>query len=560
MKTLKNQKGIALIVTIAILLMISLIGLAAVLTTDNETKISANKKNDAIAFYSAEGGLDYAQADMKSALNGIGSNVIDRDTAISFLSNPMRLLTKYITNFNNRFPQDSFKATALLGGKGTYKLKYRVTPFDTAVSSTGFVFTYKYSITSEGKYADPVRGFNQKTNTISGSFSIDLNRPSFAQYALFRHLTTSTGGSQLYFGGTEKFNGPVHTNGKPGFSGAPVFNGPFTSSWASYATSSRINNANPVFNGGSTWGVPTVALPTNSFSQERAALGSDPSNTTSMSNNEKRSALGMSGGSALPTGVYYPTSGSNLTGGIYVQGTLDSLKLTRGSNGEQIYRLAQGGTITTVTVDYVNNQTVINGTTYTGKPTNGVLYVAGAVNWLGGTSRTAATVAANTQLTLATTGDVLIKNDLIYEGATFKDANGVVLSDPTVAEAIADIDGNAINTLGIFSSGGSVKIGTGAPDNINVHATIMASGTNKGFGSADLSNPHGTIKLLGGIIEYQSQTVGTLDGNGNLSGGYSRRYFYDNRYATGFAPPFFPTRPVYISDLAAFNIARWAQE
>ncbi len=559
MKTLRNQKGIALIVTIAILLMISLIGLAAVLTTDNETKISANKKNDAVAFYSAEGGLDYAQADMKAALNGIGSNIIDRDTAISFLSNPMRLLTKYIPYFNNRFPQDSFKAAALLGGKGTYKVRYKITPFDTAVSSNGFVFTYKYAVTSEGKYADPIKGFNQKTNSITGSFSIDLNRPSFAQYALFRHLTTSTGGSQLYFAGGEKFNGPVHTNGKPGFSGAPTFNGPFTSSWASYATSSRINNANPVFNGGSQWGVPAIALPTNSFSQERASLGGDPNNTTAMSNSDKRTALGLGGSGALPTGVYYPTSGGNLTGGVYVQGTLDSLKLSRGTNGEQIYRLLQGATTTTVTVDYVNNQTIINGTTYSGRP-NGALYVVGAVNWLGGTSRTAAAVSANTQVTMATTGDVLIKNDIIYEGATFKDVNGVVLSDPTVAEAVADIDAGAINTLGIFSSGGSVKLGIGAPNNINVHATIMASGVNKGFGSADLSTPHGTIKLLGGIIEYQSQTVGTLGAGGVLSGGYSRRYYYDNRYATGFSPPFFPTRPVYLSDLAAFNISRWAQE
>jgi Tfp pilus assembly protein PilX len=72
MKTLKNQKGIALVVTIAILLMVSLIGLAAVLTSDTETNISVNQKNDAVAFYSAEGGLEAAQADLKKALNRCG--------------------------------------------------------------------------------------------------------------------------------------------------------------------------------------------------------------------------------------------------------------------------------------------------------------------------------------------------------------------------------------------------------------------------------------------------------------------------------------------------------
>ena len=560
MKTLKNQNGIALMVAVGLLLMVSLIGLAAVLTSDTETDLAVNKKNDVKAFYTAEGGLAAAQGDLKTALNGIGGNVIDRDTALSFLSDPMRLLTKYIPYFSNRFPQDSFKAAAYMGGRESYRLKYSITPFDTAVTSRGFVFTYKYTITSQGKYADPALGFNQKNNTIAGSFSINLDRPSFAQYALFRNLTTSTSGRQLYFAGGEKFNGPVHTNGMPGFSGSPIFNGPFTSSWASYATSSRINSANPIFNGGSQWGVPTVALPTNNYSQQRAAFGGNPNNITSPNNNDIRAGLGLGGGGAVPTGVYVANNGTtNITGGIYVQGSLDSLKLTRGGNGEQIYRFAQGGSGYTLTVDYVNNQTTLNGTTYSGR-LNGALYVGGSVNWFGGTSRTTATVAAQTQLTLATTGDVLIKNDIIYEGAFFKDSGGVILTDPTVAGAIPDIDPNATVTLGIFSSGGNVKLGTGAPDNINLHATIMASGTNQGFGSQDLSNPHGTVKLLGGIIEYQSQTVGSLDANGNLAGGYSRRYFYDNRYATGFAPPFFPTRPSYLSDLASFNVSRWAAE
>lgn len=561
MKTLKNQNGIALIVAVGLLLMVSLIGLAAVLTSETETDIAVNKKNDVKAFYTAEGGLAAAQGDLKTAINGIGGYIIDRDTAISFLGDPMRLLTKYITNFNNRFPQDSFKAAAYMGGRESYRLKYSIVPFDTAVTSRGYTFTYKYTITSQGKYADPALGFNQKNNTIAGSFSINLDRPSFAQYALFRNLTTSTSGSQLYFAGGEKFNGPVHTNGKPGFSGSPIFNGPFTSSWGSYATSSRINNANPIFNGGSQWGVPTVTLPTNNYSQQRAAFGGDFNNTTAPNNNEIRAGLGLGGGAAVPTGVYIANNGtSNVTGGIYVQGTLDSLKLTRGSNGEQIYRFAQGGSSYTLTVDYANRQTTLNGTTYSGVP-NGALFVAGAVNWLGGTSRTAATVAAQTQLTLATTGDILIKNDLIYEGAIFKDSGGVILTDPTLAEAIPDIDPNATVTLGLFSSGGNVKLGTGAPDNINVHATIMASGTNKGFGAQDLSvAAHGTVKLLGGIIEYQSQTIGVLGTGGVLKYGYSRRYWYDNRYATGFAPPFFPTRPSYLSDLASFNVSRWAAE
>ena len=558
MKTLKDQSGIALIVAIGLLLMVSLIGLAAVLTSDTETDISVNKKNDAKAFYTAEGGLEVAQGDIKEAVNAIDTVVIPRDTALSFLSNPMRLLTKYIPNFNSRFPQDSFKAASYMGGRESYRLKYSIAPFDTTVTSRGFVFTYRYTITSKGRYADPVTGFNEKNNIIAGTFSVNLNRASFAQYALFRHLTTDTAGNQLFFRNWDKFNGPVHTNGKPGFSASPVFNGPFTSAWASYGTSAQVNNADPQFNGGSQWGMGAIGLPTNAYSQQRAAFGGDPNNTTSPGTNEIRNGLGLSGGGAIPTGVYLATNGTtNVTGGLYVQGDITELRLWVGADSSQHYRFNQGGTIYDVTVDYGSNQTIFNGTTYTGVP-NGALFVGGNVNALGGATRENPAIAASTQLTLAATGNVRITNDIIYQGAIFKDSSGAVVSDPTEPDVTPDIDPDATNMLGIFSSAGNVRIAAGAPDNMNLHASIMASGVNKGFGAEDLLNTHGNLKLLGGITEYQAKLLGIIDANGSLTGGYLRKLFYDNRFATGFAPPFFPTRNAYLTQMGAFNTSRWA--
>jgi len=560
MKALKNQSGIALIVALGLLLMVSLIGLAAVLTSDTETDISVNKKNDTKAFYTAEGGLEAAHADIKEAVNAIDTVVIPRDTALSFLSDPMRLLTKYIPNFYNRFPRDTFKAASYMGGRESYRLKYSIAPFDTSVTSRGFVFTYRYTITSMGRYADPLLGFNQTSNVLAGTFSVNLNRASFAQYALFRHLTTDSNGNQLYFRNAEKFNGPVHTNGKPGFSASAIFNGPFTSAWAAYGTSAQINSANPQFNGGSQWGIGSIGLPSNSNSQERTALGGNPNDGSALTDNQRKNYLGLGGGGAPPTGVYAPNDGSgNLSGGIWVQGDLTALQFSVNADSSQNYRFNQGGTITNITVDYGSNQTTVNGTTYNGTP-RGALYVQGSVYSLGGASRTDPSIAANTQLTLATTGNVRITNDIIYQGAIFKDADGNVVSDPTGADVIPDISTDATNMLGIFTSGGNVRIASGAPDNLNLHATVMASYTNKGFGAEDLLNTHGNLKLLGGIIEYQSRTLGILDASDNLIGGYLRRYFYDNRYATGFAPPYFPTRPVYLTSMGAFNTSRWAQE
>ncbi|MCI0330360.1 MAG: DUF4900 domain-containing protein [candidate division Zixibacteria bacterium] len=561
MKTLNNQNGIALMVAMGLLLMVSLIGLAAVLTSDTETDISVNKKNDAKAFYTAEGGLEWAHGDIKEAVNAIDTIVIPRDTALTFLDDPMRLLTKYIPNFTNRFPQDSFKAAAYMGGRESYKLKYSIAPFDTTVTSRGFVFTYRYTITSQGRYSDPVLGFNEKNNIIAGTFSVNLNRASFAQYALFRHMTTDTAGNQLFFRNAEKFGGPVHTNGKPGFSASPIFNGPFTSAWTSYGTSAQINNADPQFNGGSQWGMGSIGLPTNAYSQQRAAFDdTDPTNTSSPNNSDIRNGLGLGGGGAIPTGVYLANNGTiNATAGIYVQGDVTSLQLWVGADSSQHYRFNQGGTITDIVVDYGSNQTIFNGTTYTGTP-NGALFVSGSVNSLGGTSRTDPSIAAGTQLTLAVTGNVRITNDIIYQGVVFKDADGNVVTDPTGANVTPEIDLNATNMLGIFSSAGNVRIAAGAPDNLNLHASIMASGVNKGFGAEDLLNTHGNLKLLGGLTEYQAKLLGIIDADGNLTGGYARKLFYDNRFATNFAPPFFPTRNAYLTSMGAFNTSRWAAQ
>ncbi len=83
MKTLKNQNGIALIVAMGLLLMVSLIGLAAVLTSDTETDISVNKKNDTKAFYTAEGGLEWGHADIKEAVNAIDTSALESLEAIN---------------------------------------------------------------------------------------------------------------------------------------------------------------------------------------------------------------------------------------------------------------------------------------------------------------------------------------------------------------------------------------------------------------------------------------------------------------------------------------------
>ena len=97
--------------------------------------------------------------------------------------------------------------------------------------------------------------------------------------------------------------------------------------------------------------------------------------------------------------------------------------------------------------------------------------------------------------------------------------------------------------LGIYTGGGNVLLDGPRNQHLNLHATVMASRAGKGFGTVNASAFRGyvsgdkvRINLLGGVIEDQSQTVGSS------TGGYRRNYTYDPRFADGFAPPYFPTQ------------------
>jgi hypothetical protein len=62
MRHIRNEKGIALFVSLMILIMLTLIGMAAILTTNTEVNIAANEKSGAQALYLAEAGVSVVKA------------------------------------------------------------------------------------------------------------------------------------------------------------------------------------------------------------------------------------------------------------------------------------------------------------------------------------------------------------------------------------------------------------------------------------------------------------------------------------------------------------------
>jgi len=89
-----------------------------------------------------------------------------------------------------------------------------------------------------------------------------------------------------------------------------------------------------------------------------------------------------------------------------------------------------------------------------------------------------------------------------------------------------------------------------APDDLTIHAVIMAGNRSDGFNSSFNAQNYntrniGTLHLIGGIIEEYSGPIGTMNAAGQQISGYARDYHYDRRMSRGFSPPYFPTTTLF---------------
>jgi hypothetical protein len=234
-------------------------------------------------------------------------------------------------------------------------------------------------------------------------------------------------------------------------------------------------------------------------------------------------------------------NGTSCIGGIYIRGNQGqsgdnaSITMTVDGSSRQVYTINQGGANTTVTIDTANNQTIVTdagGTdTYAGKPDGtghqGILiYVNDDVKSLSGT------VQSSTQCTVSAERDIKITNHIRYQ---------------TYTASPLSVEGGATNLLGILSWGGNVRIGTAAPDNIEIHAVVMAPHGVFSVDDHDEGDDRGVATLLGGVISDYYGAFGTFGGWFG-STGYGRNFVYDARMLEGMAPPYFP----YMTDFTSF--------
>ena len=604
---MNKKRGVALVT--ALVLMIVLVAVIAVLTVQSlgEFKQSTYSAIASKARNIAEGGAVYATAMIKSNTTDI-VNPLMLQYSSSFIANgkdpsndPVIPKDKWddvarmIENtLNNNF---STLSSYDLEGAGRVNIRYRINNFRVAQlssSGNGFtqVYTADYAVTSTGR---TVKG-GRKRVVEKGYLNITLGRPSLSQW-LF--LVEDAGGQRGFFGSGSVFNGPVHANSNWGFWGRPVFTNLVTASdggawfWdiarsCNDGRSRRVfmNAAarppctRPNFQAGYNWNVPRVNLPTNSLSQQRAALGLAPDadgdgdgQPDPVTRQEYCQQLNISPCASVSNGVYLVNDGNKITGGIFVQGSLSSLLLTASGDGKQIYQLTQNGRVWTITVNYNNNKTTIlypSGTsdTFDGVPNGhaplgtggptGQIYVTGSIGRVQSPPRTGwvprnspnnpppaairPALSLETQLNITAGGEIGILNDLIYECDPTQMNNNSYLANRPRCRSVS---GELRTVLGMFSETDDIKIlqNNGLND-IYLWGSYLSANRNKGL-TVERYNSRGnqgTMHLFGGLIQWQDQFRGVVDRNNNLLSGYYENFMFDIRFRNShLSPPNFPT-------------------
>ncbi|HEX2869036.1 MAG TPA: hypothetical protein VHO03_18490 [Ignavibacteriales bacterium] len=154
---------------------------------------------------------------------------------------------------------------------------------------------------------------------------------------------------------------------------------------------------------------------------------------------------------------------------------------------------------------------------------NGVIYVEKGNLYLKGVVSGRYTVIADQSSGMGT-GNVYIEDDIRYK------------NNPLTHPSSTDM-------LGIISSN-NVLISDNSDNrqNVNIDATIFAY--KGGLGLVNTSMPYsGTLKVFGGVIEYQARTTGVYSG-GTIINGYRERIIFDERLMLN-SPPYFPSTDKY---------------
>jgi len=534
----KSEKGVALIITSLAILVVLGVSATFFARSVSEKRVVDVEKFTMQADFLAESGANHGLVELQKRIK------VDLPPNISPIRNsstirnyytgndPLGFLQVYaLESGSSQFRVEGGRATLALSAlsldsdiDGTYQTNIIVTPNGnpTNPASDKFVFYYNYEVVGSGTSSAISPNIN-KTVTFYGNFVVTAQRKNFAKYALFTNNHRAPRGTTVWFTDRTNFEGPVHTNDRLSFANNP--SGHFTDEVTQHLTKARFynNGRNRLLNDDHN-GVIDVPIFDDSFTRGESLLNLESAVT---SNDLRTEALGTMTEPGT-SGIYVPNDGASVTGGVYIRGTADDVQLTTDASNNQKIVIQQGSTTKNVIVDYSADTTTVEtvgGSTevYSGIP-DGVgdegiiVYSKDDIYSFHGT------VQADASITVSCERDIVISDNVRYQNYD------------TSPSLNAD---SYNNMLGILAWGGDVRIGSSAPDNVEIHGIVMAP---HGIFTVDnyrSGSPRGTATLLGGVITDFYGPFGTFRGTTQRSG-FGRNFVYDPRVLAGQTPPYFP--------------------
>jgi Tfp pilus assembly protein PilX len=589
----KDQRGIALITTLLLLMLLTGVSLAMVFSVRSDMLINGNYRNFRGSFYAADSGLNagrtYMQDQVVAAIPatfGITTQPIPSGTDATIQANLNSTMGGSYKTYTGQGPSAAswpgkYKVTGtfslasctVLGGAGTC----------TAPTGpvTGYKYIYNYTLQSVGQ----AQGTQATTLADRGSVIVNAtlipvnSKTSFAAWGMFIDQWTICNGSTLVPG---TISGPAFTNGAWTFgtSGSYIFTDTVGSASANagYQFSAKCDQLNassdkngnqtiaPTFEAGFQTGQPKVPLPPNDYNQEQAVLDGKGVATNPVTKSDLHNNVRDINGNAYPSagatsGVFLPWTIQNgqktfTGGGIYIEGDSSVVLSTAtgpGGSAQQVYTIKQGATTTTIVVDPGNNLTTMTSgstvQTITGVPkmidpvTNAtspatMLYDNGNITSLSGPGQGLPAIQDASAVTITAASNVTITGDILYKTEPVTLTQNQIPGQPADTLIPGHDTGQA---LGIFTATGDIQLNNKqANGNLEIDAslaTISAGGTG---GLTNVGSTINTLSIVGGRIQNTIKNINAT----------TRNVFFDRRFSqNGFAPPWFPSTTVTLGSL-----------
>jgi Tfp pilus assembly protein PilX len=576
-----SQRGVALVIALLMLMLISALSLAMVIAMTSETLIGGYYRNFRGSFYAADSGLNIARQKIVTQLaTGVPATFAYPPTAASCGS---------ISNVT--VGTDYANATSLNAGNAatSWAEKFKVTTVQVGAptqlsnaQAKTYSCTYTYALAAVGA----AEGSEQQTITETGSILVNVSGQNATQSVSFAYfggfVDVYPGGSGALIPGT--MTGPMFTNNAwefmaaiPPWTAPYIFTDPVGQNWSnaywwdkswnwhlspgpSYGSGSGL--IAPTFQQGLYVSQPTVPLPANSFNQEEAVIDGNGTQYSSAPTTAQLGALTNIAGTAYSgstTSGVFMNQGTTTTacgtrtppciagGGFFVQGGADVQLLPSGSTA-QVYKVLQNGTTTTITIDPaassgVGSTVVTQGSTsltLSGVPMDTLTSQASTMVYVNGTitvhgpGEGQGAVQDNAMITVTANGDIVATGDVLYKTEPVS-----IPLDQLVPGAA-----NMNQVLGLFTATGNFITRNSQTDqNIEVDGSIAAisqadSANNcSGGKGGQLSQGHvNTFNNVGGMIQ---SCIYAADVN-------VQNTWFDRRFTSrqGFAPPWFPSTSI----------------